>query len=193
MEPCQSQTMNARLMSNISGKLTLVKHPGWWVGQCLVKLFRLLIYWQSQGVAFKVKAQAANDLVKPHKFNPNSKTTGGLCFWVKACKKLILYLTKKLSLQPIVCILWIQSAVLKLSPSPLKLLRLLLFSAGRCVLLQGISDSVPSVKELIPLEAIRTINLTFFIFGAAFWTILELFLWTSMIWDLNVHFHVGLL
>ena len=69
-------------------------------------------------------------------------------FWVDICK------------EPIFRILGIQSAALILCPSSLKLLQLLIFNARRCILLQWISDSVPtvthwiqSVMEFILLEA----------------------------------------
>ena len=82
-------------------------------------------------------------------------------FWVNVCKEVNIIFEKELVLDPIFCILGLHTAALNLASSSLKLLKVLLYSARRCVLLQWISDSAPtisqwtrSVMELIPLEAI---------------------------------------
>lgn len=82
-------------------------------------------------------------------------------FWVKICSEINTVFEKNLDIHPILCILGIQSVALTLSPASLKLLKVLLFSARRCVLLQWISEAAPTVAqwtkcvmELIPLEAI---------------------------------------
>ena len=83
-------------------------------------------------------------------------------FWIKVCKEIDIIFKRKLALEPISCILGVQRAALNLSPPSMKLLKVLLFNARRCILLQWISDSVPtishwtrSIMELLPLEAIR--------------------------------------
>lgn len=81
--------------------------------------------------------------------------------WFRVCQEIDIIFKTKLAHELVFCVLGIQSAALDLSPSSLKLLKVLLFSATRCVFPQWISDSVPavsqwikSIKEPIPLEAI---------------------------------------
>lgn len=70
-------------------------------------------------------------------------------FWVKECKEMSLILKKDLAQGAILCILLKTLASLNLSSSSLKPLEVLLLSARKCVPLQWIPDTAPTVPQWI--------------------------------------------